>query len=129
MAALSRGFRSLSDDTPGKDYAIFVRGVALRINGISSRTKYIRTSFLPDLPLIFDRRPPFLLFAIKLFLWKNDFMKTPSDPPQPVITIDKKTGLPLIACKQAATAQDEMTPDRVAEMLLTQEVEWQHAAN
>jgi plasmid stability protein len=48
--------------------------------------------------------------------------------PQPVVTIDKRTGLPVIACQQAATAQDEMTPDRVADLLLSQEVEWQHAA-
>jgi hypothetical protein len=52
-------------------------------------------------------------------------MKTPSDPPQPVITVDKVTGLPVIVCQQAATPQDEMTPDRVADLLLAQEVEWQ----
>jgi hypothetical protein len=48
--------------------------------------------------------------------------------PGPVISRDKKTGLPLIQCKQAAAPEEEMTPDRVAEILLAQEVEWHHAA-
>ncbi len=47
----------------------------------------------------------------------------------PVIIQDEKTGLPLIVCRQAATPEDEMTPDRVADILLAQEVEWHHAAN
>ncbi len=46
----------------------------------------------------------------------------------PVITRDKKTGLPLITCKQAAAPQEEMTPERVADLLLAQEVQWQHDA-
>jgi plasmid stability protein len=46
----------------------------------------------------------------------------------PRITRDKKTGLPLIECEQAAAPQDEMTPERVADILLAQEVEWHHAA-
>ena len=45
-----------------------------------------------------------------------------------VITTDKKTGLPLILCKRAASAQEELTPERVAEILLTQETEWHHGA-
>ena len=46
---------------------------------------------------------------------------------EPVITKNKKTGLPLIVCKHAAPPGAELTPDRVAEILLDQEVEW-HAA-
>ncbi|SRR5260370_36489715 len=46
----------------------------------------------------------------------------------PVVTTDTKTGLPLIECKQAASAQEELTPERVAEILLAQEAGWQHAA-
>jgi plasmid stability protein len=46
----------------------------------------------------------------------------------PVITRHKKTGLPLIECKQAAGPEEEMTPERVADILLAQEVEWHHAA-
>ena len=45
-----------------------------------------------------------------------------------VIAKDKKTGLPLIECKQAASPQDEMTPERVADILLAQEAGWHHAA-
>jgi len=46
---------------------------------------------------------------------------------EPVITKNKKTGLPLIVCKRAASAGTEMIPDRTAEILVDQEVEW-HAA-
>ena len=53
---------------------------------------------------------------------------TKPDAQGPVITRDKKTGLPLIECKQAAAPQEEMTPERVADILLAQEVEWHHAA-
>jgi hypothetical protein len=49
---------------------------------------------------------------------------TEPDAKQPVITRDKKTGLPLIKCKQAAAPEEEMTPQRVADILLAQEVEW-----
>jgi hypothetical protein len=65
------------------------------------------------------------LYCHYLSFKENNSMKTPSDPPQPVITVDKVTGLPVIVCQQAATPQDEMTPDRVADLLLAQEVEWQ----
>jgi plasmid stability protein len=50
------------------------------------------------------------------------------DAQGPVITRDQKTGLPLIECKQPAAPGEEMTPDRVAVILLAQEVEWHHAA-
>jgi plasmid stability protein len=53
---------------------------------------------------------------------------TESDGESPVITTDKKTGLPLIVCKHAASPDEEMTPERVADILLAQEVEWHHAA-
>lgn len=47
---------------------------------------------------------------------------------EPVIKTDKKTGLPVIQCMRAATPEVEMTPDRVAAILLAQDVEWHHAA-
>jgi plasmid stability protein len=50
------------------------------------------------------------------------------DVPGPVITRDKKTGLPRIECKQTAAPGEEITPERVADVLLAQEVEWHHAA-
>ena len=46
----------------------------------------------------------------------------------PAVTPDKKTGLPLIECKHAASAEEELTPERVADILLAQEVGWQHDA-
>ncbi len=53
---------------------------------------------------------------------------TASDSQAAVITRDKKTGLPVIECKLAAAPQEEMTPQRVADILLAQEVEWHHGA-
>jgi hypothetical protein len=50
------------------------------------------------------------------------------DAPLPVVTKDKETGLPLIKCKHGAVPDAAMTPDRVAEVLLGQEVEWHHDA-
>jgi hypothetical protein len=47
--------------------------------------------------------------------------------PEPVITVDEETGLPVIVCQQAATPKDEMTPDRLADVLLSQEVEWENS--
>ena len=55
-------------------------------------------------------------------------MDTQADGPEPVVSTDKKTGLPLIECKQAASAQEELTPQRVADILLAQEAGWHHAA-
>jgi len=53
---------------------------------------------------------------------------TEADLMAPSVTKDKHTGLPLIHCKQAASPQEELTPDRVADILLTQEMDWHHAA-
>jgi len=46
----------------------------------------------------------------------------------PVVSKDRKTGLPRIECKNAARPDEEITPERVAEILLAQEAGWQHAA-
>ena len=46
-----------------------------------------------------------------------------------VIGTDEQTGLPLIRCKHPAAAGEEMTPERVAEVLLAQDEEWHHAAS
>lgn len=45
---------------------------------------------------------------------------------RPRITRDKKTGLPRIQCKLAASPAEELTPERVAELLLEQEVSFLH---
>jgi|GEM_PF-384675 len=44
-----------------------------------------------------------------------------------VIT-DRKTGLPLIKCRHGASAGKDLTPERVADILLAQEVKSLHAA-
>ena len=46
----------------------------------------------------------------------------------PRITKDKKTGLPLVECQYAASSTAELTPERVAEILLEGEVRGLHAA-
>jgi plasmid stability protein len=51
---------------------------------------------------------------------------TEPDAPAPAVTKDKKTRLPLIECKQAASPTEELTPERVAEILLAQEAGWEH---
>ena len=42
----------------------------------------------------------------------------------PHVKSDTKTGLPVIECKRTARRSDEMTPQRVAEILSGQEAEW-----
>jgi hypothetical protein len=51
-----------------------------------------------------------------------------SEAASPVLTIDKKTGLPLIECRHAASPNAEMTALRTADILQAQDVEWYHAA-
>jgi plasmid stability protein len=46
----------------------------------------------------------------------------------PVVVKGKKSGLPVIQCQSAASAGEEITPERAAELLLAQEAEWHHAA-
>jgi hypothetical protein len=46
-----------------------------------------------------------------------------------VVTTDKQTGLPLIRCMHSASPGEEMTPERMAEVLLAQDEEWHHAAS
>lgn len=58
----------------------------------------------------------------------NVAMNMEPDDAAPVVTKDKKTGLPLVQCKQGASPQDELTPERVADILMTQETEWHHGA-
>ena len=65
-------------------------------------------------------------------LLRKGLAAAPDDEPQaeaPVIAKDKKTGLPTIMCRQAAAPGQEMTAQRVADILLAQEVEWRHGAS
>ncbi len=45
-----------------------------------------------------------------------------------LVTQDNDTGLPLIECKHAPSPQEQLTPQRVADILLNQETEWHYAA-
>jgi hypothetical protein len=46
----------------------------------------------------------------------------------PVIVKDKLTGLPVIQCSRAPGPEEELTPERVADLLLAQEAGWHYAA-
>ena len=46
----------------------------------------------------------------------------------PVMKTHPKTGLPFAECPHAASADEEMTPERVSDLLLQQEVAWHHEA-
>jgi plasmid stability protein len=48
--------------------------------------------------------------------------------PEPTVTTDPKTGLPVVACKRSAAPAEEVTPERVADLLLAQEAEWHHGS-
>lgn len=54
---------------------------------------------------------------------------TPPVHQNPVITIDKKTCLPVIKCQRTAPSAQEATPERIAEILLAQHVEWHRDAD
>jgi len=45
--------------------------------------------------------------------------------PEPVVVRkDKKTGLPVIQCRRKARRGEDLTPGRVADILIEQETEW-----
>ena len=52
----------------------------------------------------------------------------PSMGTRPFLTVDSETGLPIVACRHAAARGQELTADRVAAILLEQEVEGLHDA-
>ena len=47
----------------------------------------------------------------------------------PRIGKDKKTGLPVILCGHPAKPGEELTPERISEILIEQEVEWMRDAS
>jgi hypothetical protein len=55
-------------------------------------------------------------------------VETPDALVQPLVKTHPKTGLPYVECPHRASADEEMTPDRVADLLLQQEVAWHHEA-
>lgn len=46
----------------------------------------------------------------------------------PTVTKDKKSGLPIVQCRHAAAPDEELTPERVAEILIAQEAGWHHVS-
>ncbi|HEV2972245.1 MAG TPA: hypothetical protein VGY55_19885 [Pirellulales bacterium] len=45
-----------------------------------------------------------------------------------VVSKDRKSRLPVIECKSSTSPAEEVTPAHVANILLAQEVTWQHEA-
>jgi hypothetical protein len=58
----------------------------------------------------------------------NSESPSASQPNGLVLVRNERTGLPLVKCKHPAPNSMELTPDRVAEILLEQEVSWHHEA-
>jgi hypothetical protein len=54
--------------------------------------------------------------------------KDPGELIPPVVKTHPKTGLPFAECPHAASADEEMTPERVSDLLLQQEAAWHHEA-
>ena len=52
--------------------------------------------------------------------------KQPNSPSEKAAAVvkDKKTGLPVIRCRRGVPRDEQLTPDRVAEILSAQEAEW-----
>src|SRR5437868_3379113 len=58
-------------------------------------------------------------------------LAAPTVPPEttsPVVTKDRETGLPVIQCKKPASREEQLTAERVADILLAQETDWHHAS-
>lgn len=54
----------------------------------------------------------------------------PSEGPSLAFDRDERSGLPVVRCRHTVRRkQNLMTPDRVAEILLTQEAEWHSDAD
>ena len=51
------------------------------------------------------------------------------DQERAIISTDSITGLPIVVCRHPAAAGMELTPDRVADTLLDQEVTWHEQAS
>ena len=66
--------------------------------------------------------------AVADLLRKGLVVDSQADLAEPVVTKHKTTGLPVIEVKHAAAPGREMTPERIADILLAQEVEWHHEA-
>ena len=68
--------------------------------------------------------------AVTELLWKAlaASAETPNSLPRPVVKTDPAMGLPSIVCAHAALPAEEMTPARLADLLLNQEITWQHEA-
>jgi plasmid stability protein len=66
--------------------------------------------------------------AVAELLRKGLAAESPSRRRRPaVVTRDEETGLPLIVCVHPARPDEELTPERVAAILLAQDAEWHDA--
>ena len=107
------------------------RNLGNQENGSMKTTLDLPDALVKQVKLRAVRQGRKLKDAIAELLRKGLAATTDDEPeaPAPVIATDRKTGLPVVMCKQAAAPEEEMTPERVANILLAQEVEWHHAAS
>ena len=51
-----------------------------------------------------------------------------SESGQEYLTRDERTGLPVILCRHPVRSGQELSPERISDILIEQEVRWQHEA-
>jgi hypothetical protein len=61
--------------------------------------------------------------ALRAGLEASSRPTAPAEKPAQVVK-DKRTGLPVVQCRRAASRAQEPTPERVAEILIAQEADW-----
>jgi hypothetical protein len=111
-------FRSL-DSMPGKQE-----------NGRMKTTVDLPEALVREIELRAEHKRQPLQHAVEELLWKGLAASAEASAPlaRPIVKTHSKTGLPYIECLHGASAEEEMTPERVADLLLQQEVAWHHEA-
>jgi plasmid stability protein len=100
-------------------------------NGCMKTTLELPDALVKQIKLRAVRRGQKLKDAIAELLRKglNAANEPGPDDEGPAIRVDQSTGLPVIQCNRSASRDDEMTPERVANILLAQEVGWHDEAS
>ena len=97
-------------------------------NGFMKATLELPEALVKQVKLRAIRDGRKLKDAVADLLRKGLAAEADAAPAGPPIQTDKSTGLPLTECLHAAAPDEEMTADRVAEILLTQDANWNHDA-
>lgn len=83
-----------------------------------------------EIQLKAEHRGQQLADTVTELLWKGLAASSNSAavPTSATLKIHPQSSLPYIECAHPAPAADEMTPSRVAQLLIDQEAVWQHEA-